>query len=216
MTSAPPWLRAVRPALDADPPPWWTMFRPPPDPDRRSAVLLLFCDGPAGTEVVLTERASGLRSHASQVVFPGGHVDPDDAGTVGAALRELHEEVGIVADGVEVISELPPLYLHPTANSVTPVLAWWQRPAAVGVVDPREVARAGRVPLADLLDPANRFSVQTPGGGFRGPAFEADGFFVWGFTAVLLDHVLTLGGLNRPWDADTYRPLPQRLLDPYV
>lgn len=215
MSSAPDWLQQVRPALEADPPLWWRSFRPPAQPPRRSAVLVLFSQGSHGTDVVLTERASSLRAHASQVVFPGGHVDPDDAGPVAAALRESEEEVGIAPVSVEIVDELPPLYLTPSSNAVTPVLGWWRTPGPLRVVDPAEVARVGRVGLTELLDPANRFSVRIPGTDWRGPGFEVDGFFVWGFTALLLDHVLTLAGRNEDWNQEIFRPLPKRLLDPY-
>ena len=47
-------------------------FVPPPGHHRRSAVLLLFGEGPAGPDVLLTERAAGLRAHPGQVAFPGG------------------------------------------------------------------------------------------------------------------------------------------------
>ncbi|MDO5626795.1 MAG: CoA pyrophosphatase, partial [Mobilicoccus sp.] len=115
---------------------------------------------------------------------------------------------------VEIVAELPPLYMHPTQNAVTPVLAWWARPHPIGVVDDSEVARVVRADIDHLLDPANRFTVcafET----YRGPAFEVDGLFVWGFTASLLDHVFDLAGLTRPWDEDRMRPLPEHLLDAY-
>lgn len=215
MSDVPSWLTSVRPALDRDPPQWWLTFEPPASPGRRSAVMLLFCDDGSGPEVVLTERAADLRAHASQVVFPGGHIDPQDDGPIAAALREVEEEVGIGRATIEVVDDLPPLFLHPTSNAVTPVLGWWREPGQPRVVDPREVARTARIALADLLDPANRFSVRLPGTDWHGPGFEVDGYYVWGFTALLLDHVLTLSGLNEAWDSASFRPLPDRLLNPY-
>ena len=44
--------------------------------------------------------------------------------------------------------------------------------------------------------------------GWRGPGFEVDGFFIWGFTAMLLDSLLTLAGWNLPWDQRAQRPIP--------
>ena len=54
---------------------------------RRSAVLVLFGEGPHGPDVLLIQRSAHLRSHAGQPAFPGGGVDPDDEGAVDAALR---------------------------------------------------------------------------------------------------------------------------------
>lgn len=178
---------------------------------RRSAVLMLF--GPAdggGEDIVLTERSLTLRKHAGQVSFPGGGADLGDATLVDTALREAHEEIGLSREGVEVVGELPVLPLSVTGFEVTPVAAWWRTPTPIGVVDPAEVARVERVRLADLVDPAHRFSSVHPARSFDAPAFEVDGLYIWGFTAILLDATLRLAGLERPWDRDDRRPVPDR------
>ncbi len=206
----PPWMDRVQAALgDADPE-YFARFQPPPERGRESAVLMLFgpCEG-GGTDVVLTERSHDLRSHAAQVSFPGGSLEPGDATPTDAALREAREEVGIDPAGVEVVAELPELFLTPSRFVVTPVLAWWPEPQPLGPIDAREVARAARVPLDHLLAPRARFTVTHPSG-YRGPAFEVDGLFVWGFTAMLLTRVLQLADLDRPWDDSVHRDLPER------
>jgi len=187
-------------------------FTPPPGHLRRSAVLLLFAgpsgpDPSGGPDVLLTERSATLRSHAGQVAFPGGAIDVTDAGPSAAALREAQEETGLDPRGVEVAGHLPDLFLPVSDFAVTPVLAWWRRPSPVGVVDRGEVARVVRVPVAELLDPANRFRAVHPSG-FTGPAFRAQGLFVWGFTAGLLDRVFHLSGWERPWDSGRLEDVP--------
>ena len=184
-----------------------SVFVPPPGHHRRSAVLLLFGEGPAGPDVLLTERAAGLRAHPGQVAFPGGRLEPSDAGPGAAAVREAQEETGLDPAGVAVLATLPDLYLPVSDFAVTPVLAWWREPSPVDAVDPTEVARAVRVPVAELLDPANRFLVTHPSG-WVGPGFEASGLFVWGFTAGVLDRVLALAGWERPWSRDRFEPAP--------
>jgi 8-oxo-dGTP pyrophosphatase MutT (NUDIX family) len=191
---------------------------------RQSAVLILFGDGPAVTNtaersgatvateasnvsILLTERAHSLRSHPGQVSFPGGRLEPSDRDLVATALREAHEEVGVEPDSVDVAGMLPPLNLSVSAHDVSPVLGWWRRPGAAWVRDPGEVARVLQVPVADLVDPANRFRVGHPSG-WVGPAFQAEDLVVWGFTAWLLDGVLRLGGWEVPWDESDVRPVP--------
>jgi 8-oxo-dGTP pyrophosphatase MutT (NUDIX family) len=193
-------------------PGFFSRFLPPDEGGRPSAVLILFGPGAEGGEdVVLTERSHSMRSHAGQVSFPGGAIDPVDAGPVSAALREAQEEVGLDPAGVQVVAELPALYLPPSNFVVTPVLAWWAQPSPISVVDHLEVARVLRAPLSELTDPARRFTVSHPSG-FVGPAFDVDGLLVWGFTAGLLSKVIELAGLERSWDRADHRPLPLHLM----
>jgi 8-oxo-dGTP pyrophosphatase MutT (NUDIX family) len=178
----------------------------PSDTARRSAVLILFGEGPGGPDVLLIEKSAHLRSHAGQPAFPGGGADAGEDYPVGTALREAQEEVGVDPASVRVLATLPELFLGPSDNIVVPVVGWWDDPRDIATGDPREVARVARVPLAELVDPANRFRVRHPAG-YVGPAFGVAGMVVWGFTAGLLDAVLEAAGLNRPWNDRDVRPL---------
>jgi 8-oxo-dGTP pyrophosphatase MutT (NUDIX family) len=170
---------------------------------------MLFAIGPAGPDVLLIERSSDLRSHAGQPAFPGGAVDPEDDGPVDAAMREAAEEVGLDPATVEIVAELPAIFIPVSGFVVTPVLAWWREPHAVRPVDEQEVAAVVRVPVAELADPANRQRVRHPSG-FEGPAFAVRGLLIWGFTAGLLDRLLHLGGWERPWVPGRINDLPVR------
>ncbi len=185
----------------------------PPDGDggRPAAVLVLFGDGDDGPELLLTERASSLRSHAGQPSFPGGSLDPEDGDPAGegplrAALREAEEETGLDPAGVQVFSVLPRLYIPVSGFVVSPVLGWWREPSPVGVVDPAETARVFSVTVADLTDPANRAMAVHPRG-HLGPAFLVGSALVWGFTAGVIDRILHLAGWERPWDRERRVPL---------
>lgn len=211
LARVPQWLHPMATAARSVAPEELSRFLPPAQGGRESAVLILFGEGPAGPDVLLIERASDMRSHAGQPAFPGGAVDPTDDGPVSAALREAVEETGLDPAGVQVLATLPALWLPPSAFVVHPVLGWWAVPSVVAAVDPREVAAVARVPVRDLVDPANRFRVRHPSGWF-GPAFEVGELMVWGFTAGLLDRLLALGGLDRPWDTSRERGLPAEAL----
>lgn len=194
--TAPDWLYELATRMAADE---WLIGALPPDGRRESAVLLLFSAGPDGPDVLLIERAATLREHAGQPAFPGGRVDPDDAGPIDTALREAAEEVGLDPGGVEVVGQLPPLHIPVSGYAVVPVLAWWRAPTEVRPVDTAEVAAVLRVPLVELAEPVNRRHVRHPSGRV-GPAFDVGGLLVWGFTAGVLDRVLELGGWSLPWE----------------
>jgi 8-oxo-dGTP pyrophosphatase MutT (NUDIX family) len=202
----PDWLRPVVDGAAAITGEQLSRWLPPPEGGRQSAVLVLFGEGEDGPDLLLIQRSSTMNSHAGQPAFPGGAVDDADADVVAAALREAEEETGLDPSGVEVFATLPELYLPPSGFVVTPVLGWWREPSPVGVVDPGEVERVVRVPLAELLDPANRVSVRHPSG-YVGAAFDVRGLLVWGFTAGLLSRLFALVGWEKPWDADVVREL---------
>ena len=185
---------------------------------RYSAVLILVGlledsdsdPAQANVDILLTRRSDDLRHHPGQVAFPGGGLDPGETPEQ-AAVREAVEEVGIDERGIDVIGSLADVPVVVSGNVVTPVLAWWAAPSSLQV-DGTETAEAFRVPIADLVDPANRGTVHfaRPGDGrvFVGPAFEVAGHVVWGFTAYVLDALLDSLGWSQPWDHDRVVRLP--------
>lgn len=175
-----------------------TRFPAPAEGGRRASVLILFghSDGP---DVLILERAARMRAHAGQPAFPGGAIDDTDDGPVAAALREASEETGLDPSGVVVFGALPDLYVPVSDFVVTPILGWWAEPSEVGVVDSNEVASVHRVPVAELVDPANRVRVVHPSG-YVGPGFEVRDLLVWGFTAGILDRLIAHAGWAVPWD----------------
>ena len=194
---APAWLIRLADAASTMevPPP----LAPPAAGGRPSAVLVLFGDGPDGPDLLFIQRSDELRLHAGQPAFPGGAIDAGDGGPVGAALREAAEEVGLDLAGVDVVGTLPEVFIERTGFRVVPVLAWWREPSAVAPVDTAEVAAVERVSVAELADPASRLMLRMPNR-HSSPAFRVRGMLIWGFTALLVDRLLALGGWEKPWD----------------
>ncbi len=128
--------------------------RPPARPLTPAAVLVPLVERPEGLSVLLTERAAHLTNHAGQVCFPGGRLEPGDADAVAAALRETEEEIGLPRAAVELIGRLD-AYVTVTGFHVTPIVGVTAAPLSL-VPDPFEVADVFEVPLAFVLDPANR------------------------------------------------------------
>lgn len=185
----------------------------PPADARPAAVLMLFAEGHRGPEVLLTQRAATLRHHAGQVSFPGGGADPDDGtgvdGAVVTALREAQEEVGLEPETVDVFGTLPTLWVPPSNFAVTPVLAYWREPRTLHPVSDAEVARVLHQPIAELLDPDNRFSIVHPSG-WKGPAFDIGTEVpLWGFTGGIVSRLFQAIGWELPWDESDERQLPE-------
>jgi len=202
----PAWLRRLAAAAAVMDVP--RMVRPPATGGRRSAVLVLFGAGPDGPDLLYIQKNEGLRRHAGQPAFPGGKIEDGDDGPAAAALREAAEETGLDPAGVDVIGMLPELFVAASQFRVVPVLAWWRVPSAVRPVDIGEVAAVERISVAALADPANRLMLKFSSGR-SGPAFRIESMLIWGFTALITDRLLALGGWERPWDAVTVRELPR-------
>jgi 8-oxo-dGTP pyrophosphatase MutT (NUDIX family) len=184
-----------------------------PSTARRAAVLVLFgvldsalsqAAGPVGRDldVLLQRRSETLGHHPGQISLPGGGVETFDDDITATALREAVEETGLDPSGVEILGTLPELPVPVSYNLVTPVLAWWTRVSQVAAVDQRESVEVFRVPVSDLLDPANRATVEHLRNGrtFRTPAFTVHGVLVWGFTAIVLSRLFDELGWTAPWD----------------
>ena len=135
--------------------------------------------------VLLTVRREHLRTHAGQIAFPGGRVEPDED-AVSAALREAHEEILLDPAAVDLVGTLDP-YRTVTGYIVTPV---------IGVIPPdlplepheHEVAELFEAPLAFLLDRSNQLRRSALFQGRERHYYEIlwNGRRIWGATAAMI------------------------------
>jgi len=150
---------------------------------RDAAVLIGIVTRASGLNVILTRRPDHFNSHPGQVAFPGGRIDPIDAGPVEAALREAEEEIGLSPALVDVRGVLDP-FATGTGFKIFPV---------VGFVDSRftakinteEVAEEFEVPFAFLMDPKNHLEKTAELRGRLRTYYEMPygGQRIWGATA---------------------------------
>jgi 8-oxo-dGTP pyrophosphatase MutT (NUDIX family) len=98
--------------------------------------------------LLLTRRSSRLRDHPRQWALPGGRIDPGESG-VEAALRELHEEVGIDIDESQVLGQLDD-FVTRSGFTITPVVVWVGDARDV-TPNPDEVDSVHRIPVAEFL-----------------------------------------------------------------
>ena len=116
---------------------------------RRAAVAVTVVEGdaPGDAAFLLTKRTPRLRSHGGQWALPGGRVDPGET-IRHTALRELHEELGVLASTDDILGTLDD---YPTRSGylIAPVVVW--SPGVTVTPNPSEVAAAYRIACRELF-----------------------------------------------------------------
>ena len=153
-------------------------------------------DTPENPHVLLTRRASHMKTHGGQVAFPGGMRDKADASLLATALRETEEEIGLPSSRVQIIAALSQVSsLHRIL--VTPY---------VGIVpedhpyqaDPREIESIFQVPVSFFLEDRRERTDVIPfmGKTLHVPCYRWQDYQIWGLSAVVL-----VDFLNAAFDA---------------
>jgi 8-oxo-dGTP pyrophosphatase MutT (NUDIX family) len=158
---------------------------PAPALKRAAVAIALVEAGNAadGTALLLTLRAAGLRAHRGQWALPGGRCDEGET-QVEAALRELHEELGLELRPGDVLGLLDD---YPTRSGylITPVVVWAATRAAIAP-NPAEVASVHRIALADIGRPDAFDFIAIPESDRRVIRFRHAGRFIHAPTAALI------------------------------
>lgn len=176
---ADPAAKGARGDLDLNPSLW---ERAGVSATKPAAVLIPVIDRSEPT-VLLTLRTQELSSHAGQVAFPGGKIEPNDATPAAAAMREAREEIGLAATLIEPLGYLD-LYLTFSGFRILPTVAL-VKPNFALALNPREVSETFEVPLAFLMTPANhqRRSRDWQGINREYYAIPFGERYIWGITA---------------------------------
>jgi 8-oxo-dGTP pyrophosphatase MutT (NUDIX family) len=151
---------------------------------KRAAVAIALVDaGDGGAALLLTLRAAGLRAHSSQWALPGGRCDAGET-PVAAALRELHEELGLELKPDDVLGQLDD---YPTRSGylITPVVTWAADSANL-IPNPAEVRSVHRIALTDIEQPDAFDFVTIPQSERRVIRFRHAGQYIHAPTAALI------------------------------
>ncbi|HEX4407326.1 MAG TPA: CoA pyrophosphatase [Xanthobacteraceae bacterium] len=177
-----PSVEGARGDLDLNPESW---KRAGVQATRPAAVLVPVIDRATPT-VLLTLRTAELASHAGQVAFPGGKIDPSDESPVAAALREAKEETGLAPILVEPIGYLD-LYLTFSGFRILPTVAR-VKPDFTLTINPSEVTETFEVPLEFLMTRDNYQRKTRDWKGLARDYYEIpfENHYIWGITAGIL------------------------------
>ncbi len=171
---------------------------------RRASVLVPLLNGPNGTELLFTVRAARLKSHAGEIAFPGGRLDPGET-HVQAALRETEEEVGLTVAPHQVLGRLSD-HPSPAGYVATPYVASLPWPQEL-TLNPAEVDAVFTVPLAELaaIEPDTRVAELAR---YRRLLYSYPWgeYLIWGFTGNVVRDLLEVLTADAANGGDPFDP----------
>jgi len=177
------WMEDVRRRLAA---------QPRRDPEqgnaRRAAVLVPLFVREQMLWVVFTRRTDTVEHHRGQISFPGGAEEPIDEDLSATALRETHEELGILPQDVRLLGTLSPI-VTVTDFYVAPFVAAIPQPYVFAPAE-SEIAEVVEAPVAALSDPAVKETRSLPGRDQPVLFYRYGAHVIWGATAGILSELL--------------------------
>jgi len=154
-------------------------FAPPADGQRRAAVAAVLHDEPAGPRVLLMKRAERAGDPWSgHISLPGGGYQADDPDLLATAIRETHEELGIVLGPEQLVGSLSPLAPRTAGPTLVEVSPFVFR------------TRVALDPISGALDSSHVYA--RGGTTLTFPSWTYEGHVIWGLTRRILDDLVAL------------------------
>jgi len=161
------------------------------NPRQSSVMVWLY---PQGEEIFtrLILRAEYKGVHSAQVAFPGGTKEEYDTDLWQTALREAHEEVGLLPEQIKYVGQLSPVYIPPSNFWVQPYIGMSESNQQL-IIQKEEVQKSFDINVRVLLDPTikeEKMIVRNGSQeGIKTPYYNIEGYTVWGATAMMLSEL---------------------------
>lgn len=165
------------------------------DPKKAGVMALFYPDSQQYTHLLLILRKTYEGVHSNQIGFPGGKAEHGDANILETALRETREEVGVDSRQIKVVRSLTEIYIPPSNFEVQPYIGLYEKADPFRIQE-TEVEALVEVPLTDFMDDKKvinqRLTTSYSTQKIPVPAFELNGYTVWGATAMMLSEIKEL------------------------
>ncbi len=156
-----------------------------------SSVLVILHYRNKFPNILLTKRASHLTNHQNEISFPGGKFVETDNLLINTAIRETHEEIGLLIKSKDIIGRLPTVYTLTSNFLIIPYVTVQDELVVDTNFINGEVARIIDAPLFDLFDTMKRDEVHDTKE-FQSFIFSFEGHIVWGATARIINQLHTI------------------------
>lgn len=154
-----------------------------PNIKHSSVLLLLFIENDE-LNALLIKRPEHMKHHAGQIALPGGRIEKGET-ALETALRETHEEIGVLPTDIEIIGELSGLYVQVSRFQIHPFVGWLNKKPEL-FINKNEVEKAISFPIKKMEDVFNDAEINTITGKLKVPCFQFEGEIIWGATAMIL------------------------------
>ena len=159
-----------------------------------AAVLAPVYRDPQGDIRLVFIRRSPGGVHGGQIAFPGGRREPEDATLLDTALREADEEIGLPANQVQVLAELPVIGTMATGFRIAPYLGRLAGAPPTWRRQETEIDEILEVRLDDLLAPEAHAIEEWQLPGWPGPRpipfYRLGPYKLWGATYRIVELLL--------------------------
>ena len=163
------------------------------DVSRVSAAVLVPIYCKQGEYYLLfTKRTQKVKEHKGQISFPGGAREGEEI-LVNTALRECAEEIGVMAEEVEILGELDDTLSITSNYIISPFVALIPWPYQFQV-NREEIEELIEVPLSALLDSSyqRQETEIIEGEAVTSYFYNYQGKVIWGATARILSQFLDI------------------------